>query len=677
MSVDVKMETSCNLNISVDAPKIGGGSQYIAHAVDTTAHSDFVQFLHDMSKGTLHTEKFQFTHELMTLLGVPQGVDEYSRHYLLKLPHMMPPNKRDHKVCVLLRRQSMLSTTCAMRALMLLFRDRQGVDKMQVILLPDSTCTLVDSTRLGKNALKTDPWRRVLNRLQIAPAEIVHDVHAILQAKQETILLSAGYSLRLEQPEQLKQRLSHMTITLLHNTLSDTNLEICKSHLREKLDSLLKQYVVSCKEMGATAVPGITETIAVSEHHCINIEMVHMARLCCSLKSVQDGSVISSTTVNFAKNMVFATVLAPMYRNVIGLQKIALLAAAKLQTALTPEFLAHYVIPMDASSKQLMQLMLSKDLHDEIRNANPYVTQLVTDFMLTDRVSFEEKTRLQQHVFQNSTLLSEKRLRSSAATPTTHKADRCAGGGLYDKFNTHNMIAARGVATAQLFCIRAQLPSSENCYAQFSNVSTMRVVKQSTATENVLAENMGKRTYLTWHTPSDSGVPQTLADVKDASVQQFFFTQSQRPAVRELRVYRQQDEVHTPIAVFKDNFELEKLNTSGCRERHAPLICALLKSYVGDNKTSLYRKALINLIFRTLLRQRSQQDTNGHWLEHFRCEWLQKHYQEEPVSEKEANKLYLEYSLFSECLKRNVQGLQIPANVFSVVVQEVLPFPSV
>jgi hypothetical protein len=147
--------------------------------------------------------------------------------------------------------------------------------------------------------------------------------------------------------------------------------------------------------------------------------------------------------------------------------------------------------------------------------------------------------------------------------------------------------------------------------------------------------------------------------------------------VRELRVYRQQDEVHTPIAVFKDNFELEKLNTSGCRERHAPLICALLKSYVGDNKTSLYRKALINLIFRTLLRQRSQQDTNGHWLEHFRCEWLQKHYQEEPVSEKEANKLYLEYSLFSECLKRNVQGLQIPANVFSVVVQEVLPFPSV
>jgi hypothetical protein len=33
--------------------------------------------------------------------------------------------------------------------------------------------------------------------------------------------------------------------------------------------------------------------------------------------------------------------------------------------------------------------------------------------------------------------------------------------------------------------------------------------------------------------------------------------------------------------------------------------------------------------------------------------------------------------LFSECLKRNVQGLQIPANVFSVVVQEVLPFPSV
>lgn len=434
-------------------------------------------------------------------------------------------------------------------------------------------------------------------------------------------------------------------------------------HLREKLDSLLKQYMGSCKEMGAAAVPDITETIAVSEHHCINIEMAHMARLCCSLKSVQDGSVISSTTVNFAKNVVFATILAPEYTNVFGLQKIALLAAAKLQNAPTPEFLAHYVIPTDTTSKQLMQLMLSKDLCDELRDANPYVTQLVTDFVLTDRVSFEEKTRLQQHVFQNSTLLSEKRLRSSAAAPTTHKSDHSDWVGLDDKFNKHNMIAARGVATAQLFCSMAQLPSSENSYAQFSSVSTMRVVKQST----VATEPMGKRTYLKWHT----------SDAKDASISQFFFTKSQRPEVRELRVYRQQDEVHTPIAVFKDEFELQKMNTSGCRERHAPLICALLKSYAGDNKTSLYRKALINLIFPTLLRQRPQEEINGNWLEHFRCEWLKNHYQEEPVTEKEANKLYLEYSLFSECLKRNVQGLQIPANVFSVVVQEVLPFPCV
>lgn len=271
VSDNPKIETPCNLNIMVDAPSIMGGSQYIAHAVDTTTHSDFVKFLHEMPMGTLHTEKFQLTHELMTLLRVSQDGDEYSRHFLLNLPHTIPPNKRDQKVCALLRRQSNSTNTCAIRALMLLFRDRQGVDKMQAILLPDSTCTLVDSTRIGKNLLKTDPWRRVLNRLKIAPSEIVHDVYAILQAKQETSLLAAGYSLRLEQPAQIKQHLSHMTITLLQHTVS-TKLEICKVHLREKLDSLLKQYVGSCKEMGAAAVPGITETIAVSEHHCINID---------------------------------------------------------------------------------------------------------------------------------------------------------------------------------------------------------------------------------------------------------------------------------------------------------------------------------------------------------------------------------------------------------------------
>lgn len=682
------------LTILVNAPDKGTASQYIAHAVDTNTHSDFVQFLHNMPSGVLHFEKFNFTHELMTLLRVPLSPEEYQKHTLLKLPHLMPQNNRDHKVCALLRRENISSESCVLQALILLFKDLQDVNKVQVILLPNSSCNLLDSAKLPKHQLKKDQWRRVLNRLKISPSDIVHDAHAILQAKQEASLLAAGYSLQLVQPEQMQQRFSHMPLTLVTETMN-TSLNVCKINLRERLHALLNQYVTACKKTGVATVKGITETIAVSEDHCIHIEVEHMARLCCTLKSVHDAAIISSTTVNFAKQMVYATFLAPQYTTVFGLQKIALLAATKLQSALTPHLIANYVLPTDTVSKRLIQLMLSKDLYDEIRNINAHGMQRVTDFVLTKHVSFEEKARLQQHIFQNSTFLSQKRLRTSTATLNSQKADRCAWMGLHDKFCTLKMIAARGVATAQLFCIKQQLCIPENVYAHFSNICTARIMQRSM----VINEPIAKRTYMMWHEPSSIAAMSDVAVTSDLeswtsanfiaanpiSDPQFFFTQSQFPALRELCVYRQQDGKNASIAVFKDDAVLLALASSDCKDVDAPLISALLdccesnsKSFNSTTVTStLYRKALINLIFRTLLQHKSKQVNYASWIDHFRGEWLQNHYQPEPVSETEANKLYLEYSLFSECLRRNIQGLQIPADVFSVVVQEVLPFPCV
>jgi hypothetical protein len=666
----ISLTTEQGLNIIVDSPIIGTASQFIPHAVDTNLHADFVQFVHDVPQGMLSSAKFQITQELMTLMRVPVDPDEYNQYSLLKLPHNAPTNKRNQKVCALIRHESAFTNSCALCALMLVFKNLEGVDKVQLIMLPDSSCKLIESSDLSKNVLKTNPWNRVLNRLKIAPSEIVHDSHAILQAKQEASLLAAGYNIQLEQPDQNKQRLSHMSLTLVTD-LANTTLTVCKKHLRETTNRLLQRYVTSCKQIGASAVVGIQETIVVSDEHYIQMEIEHIGRMFCSLRAVQDDRFIASTTVNFAKQMVFATIMGPQYTNLFGLQKIALLTATKMQSVLTPEFLSTFVISNDAATKNMMTLMLSNDLYDEIRNVNPYVLKRVTDFVLTEHVSYENTMQVQEHMFQNSTLYSQKRLRASITAPTSQKADRSAWLGLTDKFSIQKMVAARGVATAQLFCKNEELPVSDDVYAHFSNLSTARIIHQSTYEETV-----DKRTYMMWHGPSDNGEPQPLSSVMTRSNPQFFFTQSQTPQKRDLRVYRQHEGINALIAEFKDDETLKHVTASKDVDRGGPLICALLDA-CGDDHSSLYQTALINLVFRTMLQHESQELNCASWLQHFRGQWLLNHYQAVPVGEIEANKLYLEYSLFSECLKRNVQGLQIPADVFSVVAQEVLPFPCV
>jgi hypothetical protein len=391
----------------------------------------------------------------------------------------------------------------------------------------------------------------------------------------------------------------------------------------------------------------------------------------CSLQAVQDDRFIASTTVNFAKKSVFATILAPQYTNLFGLQKIALLTATKLQSVLTPEFLSKFVISNNAATKNMMGLMLSNDLHDEIRNVDAYVLKRVTDFVLNNHGNHDDQVQMQEHVFQNSSVYNQRQLRASIATPTAQKADRSAWLGLSDKFSIQKMIAARGVATAQLFCQNEELPVSDHVYAHFSNFSTARMVYQSTNEETV-----DKRTYMMWHEPSDNGEPQPLSSVMTKSNPQFFFTQSQTPQERELRVYRQHEGKNILIAEFQDDDNLKYATASKHVDRKGPLVCALLDA-CDDKHSTLYQTALINLVFRTVLQHESQELNYANWLHHFRGQWLLHHYQPEPVGVVEANKLYLEYSLFSECLKRNVQGLQIPADVFSVVAQEVLPFPCV
>jgi len=656
--------TNRDLNITVDSPGIGNASQFIAHGVDTQMHHDFIQFVHDMPQGMMSDAKFRITHELMTLMGVPFEPTEYSKHRMLKLPYSAS-NKRNEKVCAFLRQESAFTDTCSLRAFMLLFTDLQGIDKVQLIILPNSSCTLCTSSKIIKNK---NPWNRILNSLNIAPSEISHSTESILQAKQEASLLAAGYNLQLEQPEQTKQRSSHMPLTLMTNN-KNTNLSICKTHLREGMDVFLQQYVTACKQTNCTSIEGLQERIMVSDDHYIRMRIEHLGRICCSLHSVHEDRFISSTTVNFAKKMVFATIMDPEYTNVFGLQKIALMTATKVQSVLTPEFLANYVISKDPATTNLLQLMLSHDLHDEIRQANVDVLKRVTDFVLTDTMNYEDGMKAKEHVFQNSSLYTQNRLRVSIACPIHQKADRSAWLNVNDKLSIDKMVAARGVATAQLVCNNMQVPVSDKMFAYFSGSSTARMVCHSNFEDTV-----DKRTYTMWHEPRDSGAPQPLSCVMNRPNPQFFFTQSQISDARDLKIYRQHNGTNTLIAEFKDNDNMNNVTYFENSDRNGPLICALLDAYGGSGNATLYQTALVNLLFRTSLQHQSQEINYADWLDHFQNQWIQQHYQSEPVGNIEANTLYLEYSMFSECLKRNVQGLHIPADVFSLVAQEVLPF---
>ena len=115
------MPVDHDLNIIVNSPDRGSASQYIAHAVDVDLHAEFVQFLHDMPHGIWSEAKLQITHELMTLLRVPMNPEEYDRYSLLKLPHCVISQKRNQKVCALVRRENPSLNSCALRALMRVF----------------------------------------------------------------------------------------------------------------------------------------------------------------------------------------------------------------------------------------------------------------------------------------------------------------------------------------------------------------------------------------------------------------------------------------------------------------------------------------------------------------------------------------------------------------------------
>jgi hypothetical protein len=64
-------------------------------------------------------------------------------------------------------------------------------------------------------------------------------------------------------------------------------------------------------------------------------------------------------------------------------------------------------------------------------------------------------------------------------------------------------------------------------------------------------------------------------------------------------------------------------------------------------------------------------------LNYYRTQFLKEHIDDIPQTTASADELYIQYSLFSQCLKQYMHGSRTPSDMFALLVQQGIPFPQV
>ena len=142
------------------------------------------------------------------------------------------------------------------------------------------------------------------------------------------------------------------------------------------------------------------------------------------------------------------------------------------------------------------------------------------------------------------------------------------------------------------------------------------------------------------------------------------------------------------IALFEglqtppENKHSKELHTNAVSKTPGSLIQELLK--LSTTSDSVFTRAMAHRVLigavDTCSLINAQQKPHIHntcWLNHYRAEFLDDHFlKNATLIGNPLDQLYVDYSIFGQCLKDQTLGSKIPTDMFALLVQQGLPFPN-
>ena len=574
-------------------------------------------------------------------------------------------------------------------------RQSKGGDRyIDIVKLPGAFCKKEYMTSyVSKSPQNT--WPALLSLLHIAftntrkssqQCEKDLNVYRKANAKQGAsycVTPSTAKSLQEQVAMGVNGPTNDLTIQYTRATeIYNVNVDACTVDLHCTTIKAIHRAIIS-EEMD---MPMPTYTIPTKDKNLVlRICIPHAARMKCSLtdKSLRGAmSYIASTDVNFCNNMVYTDMRAKNVEDVYGLQRIALRIANRLQENLTPAVIALRLGKKYSNFKTLFDLMSSVDLMADLHKVVNYHT--IEDFNArTDALKL--KTRLyagindmsqatstqlmtvQEQVFAKCSAFKDTRVTASISAERARWQDHHPIIAARDDLLRQKMTSARGVATLSIVN-QMNNARPHNNYISFSalNILSLRCHEDKSIVR--------PRTYtlsrsLTWTDATALKDTQfSYAYCKFTKALQFL------QGEKIIATFDAHPQKSDKTSTEGDIFHLSSVPIGS-------LVRELLD--ISVHAKSVYTRALAHrvLICATENLTKTTKKVNSRsyvtpWLNYYRNQFLKEIQSAKVLNNSDLNDLYVDYSIFGQCLKDQAMGSKIPADMFALLVQQGIPFPN-
>jgi hypothetical protein len=469
-----------------------------------------------------------------------------------------------------------------------------------------------------------------------------------------------------------KQHCLGVSVFGINNILADMtlshigllrNLSRCVTEHRMSLDDGAYELVFSTKD--ATRV------------QCM---LLHTAARNCS---------IASSDVNFSNNMVYTNVCAAGVDNVVGVERLALKMASRLQENLTPENIGKRLRSLSCIDKEIERLLglisstdIATDIEHVFKSTDTSMNQLRLELanlsMKTYKHSVNDIASLQQKQFGRSPIFVEKRATSSSRAERPRWQDGPTPASRSDNLMRQKMMSARGVATLSLYTASKHGGDPLNTCVVFSDVKVPKMIYNEPKSAG---RSSMSATRLSWVAPPS--VDTTHSD-KSRIRDQFMYSFNR--SYKESRVFNQRTDAekteHT-LAMFVNADSTARGNVRTFVQKCVPK-GSLLGALVDCCRThpSLYTRALAHLILvDSMYRTDLVSGNKGwgrfthEWVNMYRTQFIATLAKRGDLTEGQADQQYIDYCMFNQCLKQHINGTRMPCDSFSLLVQQGIPFP--
>jgi hypothetical protein len=703
-------------------PTVGMTTEFYGSIIPMASHSEMEQCMSDTRPGEVLHAGFPLIRQIITKV-VPKHrispTDASDKYTLVNCSKRL--DKRDMVFALVYKMSGNLHKgSHPLRAILRISGSPQGSRYIQVMAMPSSVC-MVSESPIPRNE-DVNPhtaWLRLLRNLDISETNtkltLDHTEQIWEHFCARNARLGMAYAVKSSPPPFVNDAQISMgpngvatefNIRFTENGI-DRDITV-NSHVVDNLMcKLTETHRIAMSDIDNTVLPGVHD-MPLGSNYKLSFTMPQPSRVRCSLLTcdVKCPRTVVFCEVNFMNNMVYADVRTKGIRSVTGMQRLALRAANRLQVNLTPDVLATRLMKVGPTTRELLGLMLSTDLHADIADVMASDVSRSVKFSDTDASStkptnsllfntrnqlkgfinsfenmgHDQLTLLQNVVFINSDSYQNKRVTSSAGPDRLRWQDRQNVENATDGLLSQKMMSARGVATllwyANFGTSGIEGPFDKHRWV-FSVSDIPRLVDADLHDSGI--QYSGSKT-LSWVSTNNSGERQnSFSYVTDRISGGIRVSQKNHATVR-----------HT-FAVFPGKTRplvgnlQSKIRTVDSNPKGV-LVNRLLN--FATSHPSVYLRALASFVLLDAVRGQTVSpmvldDTIG-WskplsicLNYYRTQFLKEHIDDIPKTNTSADELYIQYSLFSQCLKQFMHGSRTPSDMFALLVQQGIPFPQV